>query len=146
MVPLDRPSGTAGAMAAAQALGFGAAGLVIFSQAGGEGLGTFLLLGLGSLVLTAVFRLRSPPGLPPLHPWPRRRRPPARRLAVALDDRAAASGSAAAGQERGGSEAEGVAVKTPRRRRSRRPARAPAPWPVRAPGGRPAVWWCAHDV
>ena len=43
------------AMAAAQALGFGAAGLVIFSQAGGEGLGTFLLLGLGSLVLTAVF-------------------------------------------------------------------------------------------
>ena len=43
------------ALAAAQALGFGAAGLVIFSQAGGEGLGTFLLLGLGSLVLTAVF-------------------------------------------------------------------------------------------
>lgn len=43
------------ALAAAQALGFGAAGLVIFSQAGGAGLGTFLLLGLGSLVLTAVF-------------------------------------------------------------------------------------------
>jgi len=43
------------ALAAAQALGFGAAGLVIFSQAGGEGLGTFLLLALGSLVLTAVF-------------------------------------------------------------------------------------------
>ena len=43
------------ALAAAQALGFGAAGLVIFSQAGGAGLGTFLLLALGSLVLTAVF-------------------------------------------------------------------------------------------
>ena len=43
------------ALAAAQALGFGAAGLVIFSQAGGGGLGTFLLLGLGSLVLTATF-------------------------------------------------------------------------------------------
>lgn len=43
------------ALAAAQALGFGAAGLVIFSQAGDEGVGTFLLLGLGSLVLTAVF-------------------------------------------------------------------------------------------
>ena len=43
------------ALAAAQALGFGAAGLVIFSQAGGAGVGTFLLLALGSLVLTAVF-------------------------------------------------------------------------------------------
>jgi Cu-processing system permease protein len=43
------------ALAAAQALGFGAAGLVIFRQSGGEGLGGFLLLVLGSLVLTAVF-------------------------------------------------------------------------------------------
>ena len=43
------------ALAAAQALGFGAAGLVIFSQAGGEGLGTFLFLGLGSLLLAAIF-------------------------------------------------------------------------------------------
>jgi Cu-processing system permease protein len=43
------------ALAAAQALGFGAAGLLIFSQAGGAGLGTFLLLALGSLILTAVF-------------------------------------------------------------------------------------------
>jgi Cu-processing system permease protein len=43
------------ALAAAQALGFGAAGLVIFRQSGGEGLGGFLLLVFGSLVLTAVF-------------------------------------------------------------------------------------------
>jgi Cu-processing system permease protein len=52
---LGKLLGLFAALAAAQALGFGAAGLVIFSQAGGEGLGTFLLLGLGSLVLTAVF-------------------------------------------------------------------------------------------
>jgi Cu-processing system permease protein len=43
------------ALAGAQALGFGAAGLVIFSQSGGEGLFGFLLLGAGALVLTAVF-------------------------------------------------------------------------------------------
>lgn len=43
------------ALAAAQAMGFGAAGVVVFSQSGGEGLGGFLLLVLGSLVLTAVF-------------------------------------------------------------------------------------------
>ncbi|HSB61822.1 MAG TPA: ABC transporter permease subunit [Vicinamibacteria bacterium] len=43
------------ALAAAQALGFGAAGLVIFSQSGGEGLGGFVALVAGSLVLTAVF-------------------------------------------------------------------------------------------
>jgi Cu-processing system permease protein len=43
------------ALAAAQAVGFGAAGLVIFNQAGEEGLGGFLLLLLGSLVTTAVF-------------------------------------------------------------------------------------------
>lgn len=43
------------ALAAAQALGFGVAGLVIFNQSGEEGLGGFLLLVLGSLVLTAVF-------------------------------------------------------------------------------------------
>lgn len=52
---LGKLLGLFAAMAAAQALGFGVAGVVIFSQAGGEGLGTFLLLGLGSLVLTAVF-------------------------------------------------------------------------------------------
>ena len=43
------------ALAAAQALGFGVAGLVIFNQTGEEGLGGFLLLVLGSLVLTAVY-------------------------------------------------------------------------------------------
>lgn len=43
------------ALAGAQAIGFGAAGLVIFSQAGEEGIGRFALLVLGSLLLTAVF-------------------------------------------------------------------------------------------
>jgi len=43
------------ALCAAQALGFGAAGLVIFSQSGGEGLGGFALLFAGSVVLTAIF-------------------------------------------------------------------------------------------
>lgn len=43
------------ALAAAQALGFGAAGLVIFSQSGVDGLGGFALLFCGSIVLTAVF-------------------------------------------------------------------------------------------
>ncbi len=43
------------ALAAAQALGFGAAGLVIFAQSGGQGWGGFVLLFLGSLALTAVF-------------------------------------------------------------------------------------------
>lgn len=43
------------ALAAAQALGFGAAGLVIFTQSGGEGWGGFVLLFAGSLALTAVF-------------------------------------------------------------------------------------------
>jgi Cu-processing system permease protein len=43
------------ALAAAQALGFGAAGLVVYSRSGQEGLGGFLLLVLGSLATTAVF-------------------------------------------------------------------------------------------
>jgi Cu-processing system permease protein len=43
------------ALAGAQAIGFGAAGLVVFSQSGEQGLGGFLLLLLGSLVITAVF-------------------------------------------------------------------------------------------
>ncbi len=47
--------GLFGALASAQAVGFGAAGLVIFSRAGGSGLGSFALLALGSFVLTAVF-------------------------------------------------------------------------------------------
>jgi Cu-processing system permease protein len=43
------------ALMAAQALGFGAAGLVIFSQSGEEGLPGFVLVFLGSAALTAVF-------------------------------------------------------------------------------------------
>ena len=43
------------ALAAAQAVGFGAAGAVVYSQSGGEGIGGFLLLVAGSLVTTAVF-------------------------------------------------------------------------------------------
>jgi Cu-processing system permease protein len=43
------------ALVAAQALGFGAAGLVVFSQAGGEGLQSFVVVFLGSATLTAVF-------------------------------------------------------------------------------------------
>jgi Cu-processing system permease protein len=43
------------ALVGAQALGFGAAGLVIFSQSGEEGLTGFVLVFLGSALLTAVF-------------------------------------------------------------------------------------------
>jgi Cu-processing system permease protein len=47
--------GLLAALGAAQAMGFGAAGLVIFSQSGEDGLGGFLLLLAGSFVVTAVF-------------------------------------------------------------------------------------------
>jgi Cu-processing system permease protein len=43
------------ALMAAQALGFGAAGLVVFWQSGDEGLSAFLTLFVASAVLTAVF-------------------------------------------------------------------------------------------
>jgi Cu-processing system permease protein len=43
------------ALAAAQAVGFGAAGLVIFTRSGDEGVARFMLVAGGSLVLTAVF-------------------------------------------------------------------------------------------
>jgi Cu-processing system permease protein len=43
------------ALLGAQAIGFGAAGLVIFSQSGGEGVRGFLLLVGGAAALTAVF-------------------------------------------------------------------------------------------
>lgn len=43
------------ALTAAQAIGFGAAGLVIFSQGGEEGVSGFVLLALGSVALTGVF-------------------------------------------------------------------------------------------
>ncbi len=52
---LGRLLGLFEALAAAQALGFGAAGGVIFARSGSAGLGSFLLLVLGSLVLTAIF-------------------------------------------------------------------------------------------
>ncbi len=52
---LGRLLGLFEALAAAQALGYGAAGLVIFREAGADGVGGFLLLVVGSLVLTAVF-------------------------------------------------------------------------------------------
>jgi Cu-processing system permease protein len=60
--PLGRVTVVAGkllglleALTAAQALGFGAAGLVIFSQAGGEGAASYALRFAGAVVLTAVF-------------------------------------------------------------------------------------------
>jgi Cu-processing system permease protein len=43
------------ALAAAQAVGFGAAGMAVYSQSGADGLGGFLLLVLASLVATAIF-------------------------------------------------------------------------------------------
>jgi len=52
---LGKLLGLFAALAGAQALGFGAAGVVLFTQAGGGGAGEFLLLVLGSFLLTAVF-------------------------------------------------------------------------------------------
>ena len=52
---LGRLLGLFQALAGAQAIWFGAAGLVVFSQAGEQGIGGFLLLVLGSLLMTAVF-------------------------------------------------------------------------------------------
>jgi len=43
------------ALGAAQAVGFGVAGAVVYAQSGSEGVGGFLLLVLASLVATAVF-------------------------------------------------------------------------------------------
>jgi Cu-processing system permease protein len=55
VILLGRLLGLFQALAAAQAVGFGAAGLVVFSQAGEQGIGGFLLLVLGSLLISAVF-------------------------------------------------------------------------------------------
>lgn len=52
---LGRLLGLFQALAAAQAVGFGAAFLLVYSQAGSEGLSAFLLVVLASLVTTAVF-------------------------------------------------------------------------------------------
>ena len=60
--PVSRPTillgkllGLLQGLTAAEALGFGAAGLVIFSRSGEEGLGAFALLFAASVALTAVF-------------------------------------------------------------------------------------------
>jgi Cu-processing system permease protein len=60
--PVGRPSvllgtllGLFAALVAAQALGFGAAGLMIFARVGSDGLAGFLMVAAGSTVLTAVF-------------------------------------------------------------------------------------------
>lgn len=52
---LGRLLGLLEALAAAQAIGFGAAGIVIFSGAGQDGVAGFLLLVAASIALTAVF-------------------------------------------------------------------------------------------
>jgi Cu-processing system permease protein len=54
-VLLGRLLGLFVALAAAQGLGLGAAGLVVFSQSGSEGLAGYAALGAGALALTAVF-------------------------------------------------------------------------------------------
>jgi Cu-processing system permease protein len=52
---LGKLLGLLAALAAAQALGFGAAGALVYAQAGSLGLGGFVALVLASLVTTAVF-------------------------------------------------------------------------------------------
>lgn len=52
---LGRLLGLFQALAGAEAIGFGAAGVVVFSQAGEQGVGGFLLLVAGSLLMTVVF-------------------------------------------------------------------------------------------
>jgi Cu-processing system permease protein len=54
-VLLGKLLGLFAALSAAQSVGFGAAGLVIFSQAGEAGGGGYALLVLGSILLTAAF-------------------------------------------------------------------------------------------
>jgi len=54
-VLLGKMLGLLAALTAAQAVGFGAAGLVVFSQSGSYGIGGFLLLFMGSTILTAIF-------------------------------------------------------------------------------------------
>jgi Cu-processing system permease protein len=54
-VLLGQALGLLASLGGAEAIGFGLAGLVIFSQAGGEGLSGFLLLFAAALVLTAIF-------------------------------------------------------------------------------------------
>jgi Cu-processing system permease protein len=55
VILVGRLLGLLAALASAQAVGFGLAGLVLYARAGGGGVGGFLLIGLASLLLTAVF-------------------------------------------------------------------------------------------
>lgn len=55
VVMLGKLAGLFEALAAAQLIGLGAAGLVIFAQTGSGGMGSLVVLAAGSLVLTAVF-------------------------------------------------------------------------------------------
>jgi Cu-processing system permease protein len=54
-VMLGRLLGLFRALLAAEGLGFGAAGFVVFSQAGGEGLAAFFVVAGAAVVLTAIF-------------------------------------------------------------------------------------------
>jgi Cu-processing system permease protein len=54
-VLLGRLLGLLAALLLAQAIGFGAAGAVVMEQSGGEGAAGFVMLGIGSAILTAVF-------------------------------------------------------------------------------------------
>ncbi|MEW6337759.1 MAG: ABC transporter permease [Acidobacteriota bacterium] len=54
-VLVGKALGLTAALAAAQAIGFGAAGVVVFARAGGEGVIGYLILVAASMVLTAVF-------------------------------------------------------------------------------------------
>ncbi len=55
VILIGRLLGLLVALVSAQAVGFGLAGLVLYARAGGEGVGGFLLIGLASVVLTAIF-------------------------------------------------------------------------------------------
>jgi Cu-processing system permease protein len=55
VILIGRLLGLFGALASAQAVGFGLTGLVLYGRAGDSGVGGFLLIGLAALVLTAVF-------------------------------------------------------------------------------------------
>lgn len=55
VVLLGRALGLLAALASAEAIGFGLAGAVIFSQAGGDGLGGYLVLFAAAVLLTAIF-------------------------------------------------------------------------------------------
>lgn len=54
-IQLGKMLGLLEALLAAQAVGFGASGLVIYGQSGGEGVGSFVALAVAAAVLTAIF-------------------------------------------------------------------------------------------